>query len=603
MLSMRSAGLYVFAFVLLVVLPVGIGTWRGFARARRGGIGERNPGPEGGYGLCAWSLRHMPGWFNRTGMDIGAWIAWATLPWQRAYSREYLALALGREPTARDVWRHFRAYTEYFIQRLRICLGNEPDIRFAAGEGGELRAWIDQGRAALYGTMHVGHSDLLGFLMSNLGGRVHMVRKKVGNSDDVGWLAKRYRGGVSFIWINDWSRLILAMNDALRAGCSLAMQCDRPEYSSKLEGFDFLGARRLFPFTIYHLGDHARAAGGDVLRGGGGGKPGNGGRPHAADVPPAPRPRTPGGEFPRRARAFPGVPVAGRTAVAAHALRVVQFHPDESPRHRRQKRPHPPAAHGADGGSGSRAMKHRSLAHAVADNARAAFGFGCYGVIALAVIPVCWLVAVFLRGERRKFACQRIVHLGLAWWERIMEGIGVFTVDFPEIDAVRALRGTIIAPSPHPSLIDAPHFLARMPRLTCLMKKSVLKNPFMGSSAALAGYLPNDHGREFIRVGRDALRAGENLLIFPEGTRTVRGPGEPVQDGVCAHGHAGGCAGADGVHRHAGAVPGQTLETVENARVPGADHDAVGKAVPRRAGAGRACLRRGDRGVFPRDAG
>ena len=152
-------------------------------------------------------------------------------------------------------------------------------------------------------------------------------------------------------------------------------------------------------------------------------------------------------------------------------------------------------------------------------------------MIALAAIPVVWLVAIFLRGERRKFACQRIVHLGLAWWERIMEGIGVFTVDFPEIGAVCALRGTIIAPAPHPSLIDAPHFLARMPRLTCLMKKSVLKNPFMGSSAALAGYLPNDHGREFIRVGRDALRAGENLLIFPEGTRTVQTPLNPFKMG------------------------------------------------------------------------
>ena len=56
------------------------------------------------------------------------------------------------------------------------------------------------------------------------------------------------------------------------------------------------------------------------------------------------------------------------------------------------------------------------------------------------------------------------------------------------------------------------------------MKKSVLNNPFMGSSSRLAGYLPNDHGREFIRLGRDALCAGENLLIFPEGTRTVEHP-------------------------------------------------------------------------------
>ena len=70
-----------------------------------------------------------------------------------------------------------------------------------------------------------------------------------------------------------------------------------------------------------------------------------------------------------------------------------------------------------------------------------------------------------------------------------------------------------------------------MPQLTCLMKKSVLKNPLLGSNARLAGYLPNDHGREFIRLGRDALIAGENLLIFPEGTRTVQMPVNPFKHG------------------------------------------------------------------------
>lgn len=174
---------------------------------------------------------------------------------------------------------------------------------------------------------------------------------------------------------------------------------------------------------------------------------------------------------------------------------------------------------------------HRSLAHALADNLRAAVGFVCYAGVALGSIPLCAVMAVFLRGERRKRACQRVIHHVLAVWEAIMEGIGVFTVDFPEIGDLHGLRGTIIAPSPHPSLIDAPHFLARLPRLTCLMKKSVLKNPFMGSTVALAGYLPNDHGREFIRLGRDALRAGENLLIFPEGTRTVQPPVNPFKKG------------------------------------------------------------------------
>ncbi len=164
------------------------------------------------------------------------------------------------------------------------------------------------------------------------------------------------------------------------------------------------------------------------------------------------------------------------------------------------------------------------------DVLRALTGFGCYGVMALVVLAACWLVALPVRGERRKRRCQYLVYVAFKWWEAIMERIGVFHVDFPEIEAIRTLRGTIIAPS-HPSLIDAPHFLARMPRLTCLMKKSVLQNPFMGRSSKLAGYLPNDHGREFIRLGRDALRAGDNLLIFPEGTRTVAPPVNPFKNG------------------------------------------------------------------------
>ena len=185
---------------------------------------------------------------------------------------------------------------------------------------------------------------------------------------------------------------------------------------------------------------------------------------------------------------------------------------------------------------------HRAWNRALMDNARAVAGFACYGALSLLVIAICWLIAIPLRGERRKVACQKVVHRALALWETIMETMGVFHVDFPEAGTLRSMRGTIIAPS-HPSLIDAPHFLARMPRLTCLMKKSVLNNPFMGSSSRLAGYLPNDHGREFIRLGRDALCAGENLLIFPEGTRTVEHPVNRFKDGLLFDGFAG--AGSD----------------------------------------------------------
>ncbi len=236
--------------MLLVALARGL---RRARQARAGGLPERNPGPEQGYAWIAWSLQHMPGWFNEYGLRLGAGIAVALMPKQRNCSRAYLRLALGREPGWGDVWRHFLAFTRYLLLRIEIAHGHEPRVRFAEGHGDELRAWLATEKPALYGTMHLGNSDLVGFFLGHIGGRIHMIRKQVGNSEETERLARRYAPHVSFIWINDWRRLILAMNDALRAGCSLAMQCDRPEYSSKLEAFGFFGEARQFPFTIYHL--------------------------------------------------------------------------------------------------------------------------------------------------------------------------------------------------------------------------------------------------------------------------------------------------------------------------------------------------------------
>ncbi len=159
------------------------------------------------------------------------------------------------------------------------------------------------------------------------------------------------------------------------------------------------------------------------------------------------------------------------------------------------------------------------------DTALVIAGFPCYGILALGVSCACLLAALATRGRVRQRVCQGIIHRGVAAWAWIMEQTGVYRVEFDprDIAVLRSLRGAVIAPN-HPCLLDATLFLARLPRLTCLMKRSILDNPFMGLSSRLSGYLRNDHGAEFIRQGRDALRAGENLLIFPEGTRTVQAP-------------------------------------------------------------------------------
>ena len=213
----------------------------------------RNPGPSWGF----WFLQHadhwLPRWLFRAGLMLGTWVALPFMGAQRRHSREYLALVLNRTPRLLEVWRHFFAFADFLMVKLRVARGVPHHCRLDPAHGPAFDALVDSGRPALFGTFHFGDSDLLGFLLGGRGRPLAMIRQQVGNSDDTRWLGRLFGQWVSFIWINDPSSLPFALKEAVEAGHSLAMQCDRLEFSSKAEPCHFLGRTRLFPFTIYHL--------------------------------------------------------------------------------------------------------------------------------------------------------------------------------------------------------------------------------------------------------------------------------------------------------------------------------------------------------------
>ena len=213
----------------------------------------RNPGPSWGYRfLCACDAV-LPEFIFRPLRRIGTWVALANMPAQRAHSRAYLTTITGREPSGRDVFRHFFAFEEFLMLRLRVARGRKHWGELAPDASG-FHALLASGEPAFLGTFHVGHSDLTGFLLGRQEKRrVFMVRQRVGNSHDTEVLGERFAQWVTFIWVNDPENLLFALKDAVAAGGSVALKCDRLEFSAKNEAFDFLGQKRLFPFTIYHL--------------------------------------------------------------------------------------------------------------------------------------------------------------------------------------------------------------------------------------------------------------------------------------------------------------------------------------------------------------
>jgi predicted LPLAT superfamily acyltransferase len=212
----------------------------------------RNPGPSWGYDLLRRVDDLVPNAVLNPLFGLGTWIAVAVLPRQRGHSRVYLSTIFGRRARLREVWRHFFTYVQVMLVRIRTAEGSAHDCVPRTG-GEAFRDLMLSKRPALLGTFHFGNSDLLGFLLGTFRRHVHMIRLRVGNSRDTHRLAGRFGQWVTFVWVNHAENLLFSLKEAAQSGGSIAMMCDRVEHSSKVEAFHFLGARRLMPFTIYHL--------------------------------------------------------------------------------------------------------------------------------------------------------------------------------------------------------------------------------------------------------------------------------------------------------------------------------------------------------------
>lgn len=134
------------------------------------------------------------------------------------------------------------------------------------------------------------------------------------------------------------------------------------------------------------------------------------------------------------------------------------------------------------------------------------------------------------------FGRAGIAHVYRHFWS-VAGFVGLLRVDSGELDALRDEPTGLIIAANHPSMLDALLIVARLPRGVCVMKAELMRNPFLGGGARLARYIRNDSPRKMIRGAVANLRAGAHLVLFPEGTRTVRRPINPFRPGLTLIAH------------------------------------------------------------------
>jgi 1-acyl-sn-glycerol-3-phosphate acyltransferase len=142
------------------------------------------------------------------------------------------------------------------------------------------------------------------------------------------------------------------------------------------------------------------------------------------------------------------------------------------------------------------------------------------GVISLTWNLTAFVLKFFLRGP----VARRVGRAGIAYGYRFYwacaRASGLLRLDAESLDVLRDAPGGIIIAANHPSLLDALMIIARLPRSAAIMKGALMRNPFLGAGAGLAGYVVNDSTRTMIRTSVERLQEGCQLVVFPEGTRS-----------------------------------------------------------------------------------
>jgi 1-acyl-sn-glycerol-3-phosphate acyltransferase len=118
---------------------------------------------------------------------------------------------------------------------------------------------------------------------------------------------------------------------------------------------------------------------------------------------------------------------------------------------------------------------------------------------------------------------RRGIMTGFRIYAWVLSITGTYRLDLTEIDSLKGGPPLILAPN-HPCLIDALLILTRHPNIVCVMKSELMKNVFLGSGSRLARYVRNESSRQMVKESVAHLRHGAVLLLFPEGTRTIRAP-------------------------------------------------------------------------------
>jgi 1-acyl-sn-glycerol-3-phosphate acyltransferase len=157
------------------------------------------------------------------------------------------------------------------------------------------------------------------------------------------------------------------------------------------------------------------------------------------------------------------------------------------------------------------------------------------GFFALTAVMGTFMVPLLLASRRTMLSAIGVWARAVLWLLRVTIGVRVELRGMERIPP-----GAVVIAAKHQSAFDTVVWLALLPDVAYVLKKELLLVPLYGWHAKKAGMIPVDRSgggsalRAMLRGAQDALAAGRQVVIFPEGTRTAVGERVPYAPGVVA---------------------------------------------------------------------
>ena len=143
------------------------------------------------------------------------------------------------------------------------------------------------------------------------------------------------------------------------------------------------------------------------------------------------------------------------------------------------------------------------------------------GALALSLVWFHLLNVVVHNPKKRQIYARTSISYTFRGFIFLLCALHLIKVRFEHFERLDNSTGLILVAN-HPSLIDYVLIASRLKHLNCVVKEELKHNFFLRGIIKAAGYLANDDPEGFLQQGSASLAQGENLLIFPEGTRTSR---------------------------------------------------------------------------------